>query len=288
VPEAPRLPASRKAKNLLGMGLLAALAAAALLPLLHIVAVVALNGYQAIARSGLVGFLTEPPNPLDPQHPGGIGPALAGTALLVALSTAMAVALAIPAGVFIAEFRRAGISRLTLMLALILVEFPTVLVGLYIYATEVRYVGRYNMLAGALALAIVILPYMAVQVSEALRHVPQELREAAFSLGSSRLKTVYRVLLSIARRGVLVGVLIGMAKAAGETAPLLFTIGGFFETPPHGLLDRGGAVSLLIYDYAQQSLPGYHLLAWGAALVLLVIVSAIMVAARLLVKEVRL
>ena len=288
MPSGYRIEASRRLKNLAGMALLAALAAAALLPLFHIVAVVAANGLAALQRSGLVGFLTQPPNPLDPEHPGGIGPALAGTAMLVALATLFATLLALPTGVFIAEFRRAGISKLTLMLALILVEFPTVLVGLVIYATEVMWVGHYNMLAGALALAIVILPYMAVQVSEALRHVPNDLREAAFSLGASRLKTVYRVLLSVARRGVLVGVLIGMAKAAGETAPLLFTIGGFFEAFPRGVLDKGGAVSLLIYEYAQQSLPGYHVLAWGAALVLLLIVFAVMALARLLVREVRL
>ncbi len=284
----PRIEARRRLANLAGMGLIAALAAAALLPLFHIVAVVAANGLDAVRRSGLLGFLTEAPRPLDPAHPGGIGPALEGTALLVALSTLFSVALALPAGVFIAEFRRAGVSRLTLMLTLILVEFPTVLVGLTIYANEVKWVGHYNMLAGALALAIVVLPYMAVHVSEALRGIPRDLREAAFSVAASRMKAVYRILVGVARRGILVGVLMGLAKAAGETAPLLFTIGGYFQVPPQGLTGPGGAVSLLIYSYAQQALPGYRLLAWGAALVLMAIVFAVMIAARLLVREVRL
>ena len=175
-----------------------------------------------------------------------------------------------------------------MMLTLILVEFPTVLVGLTIYATEVKWVGHYNMLAGALALAIVVLPYMAVHVSEALRGIPRDLREAAFSVAASRMKAVYRILVGVARRGILVGVLMGLAKAAGETAPLLFTIGGYFQVPPQGLTGPGGAVSLLIYSYAQQALPGYRLLAWGAALVLMAIVFAVMIAARLLVREVRL
>lgn len=283
-----RIEASRRLANYLGLAAVAAFAALALAPLFHIVGVVALNGLEAVKRSGL-SLLTAPPNPTDPAHPGGIGPALAGTAMLVAVAMLFSVLLAIPAGVFIAEFRRAGVSRLTMLLALILVEFPTVLVGLTVYAVEVeRMVGRYNMLAGSLALAIVVLPYMAVQVSEALRHVPKELREAAFSLGVSRLTAVYRILVGVARRGILVGILIGMAKAAGETAPLLFTIGGYFETAPRSLLDPGGAVSLLIYEYAQQPQPGYHVLAWGAALVLLLIVFAIMIVARFFVREVRL
>lgn len=283
-----RIETSRRLANYLGLAAVAAFAALALAPLFHIVGVVVLNGLDAVKRSGL-SLLTAPPNPTDPAHPGGIGPALAGTAMLVAVAMLFSVLLAIPAGVFIAEFRRAGVSRLTMLLALILVEFPTVLVGLTVYAVEVeRIVGRYNMLAGSLALAIVVLPYMAVQVSEALRHVPKELREAAFSLGVSRLTAVYRILVGVARRGILVGILIGMAKAAGETAPLLFTIGGYFETAPRSLLDPGGAVSLLIYEYAQQPQPGYHVLAWGAALVLLLIVFAIMIAARYFVREVRL
>ncbi len=284
----PRIEASRRIKNVAGVAAIIVLAALALSPLFHIVAVVVLNGLRAIELTGPLDFLAAPPNPQNPRHPGGIGPALAGTAILVALTSIFSIALALPTGVFVAEFRRAGISRLTLVLTLILVEFPTVLVGLTVYATEVKWVQRYNMLAGAIALAIVVLPYMAVHVSEALRHVPKDLREAAFSLGASRLKTVYEVVLSVARRGILVGILIGVAKAAGETAPLLFTVGGFFDTYPSGLLKPGGAVPLMIYEYIQQPGQGYHMLAWGAALVLMVIVFAVMIIARMGVKEVRL
>ncbi|NOZ88376.1 MAG: phosphate ABC transporter permease PstA [Crenarchaeota archaeon] len=294
----PRDPSLRRRRLLdrLGLAVLAGLAGAALLPLLHILYTVAVNGAAAIARSGLVEFLTAPPRPLDPENPGGIGPALLGSLWLIALSAAIGVPLAVFAGVFIAEFRRAGLSRLVLLLSLLLVEFPTILVGLYVYTVYVlprqRATGGvgegYSLLAGALALALVMMPYVAVQVSEALRGVPRELREAAFSLGASRLKTVYRVLLGVARRGILVGVLIGLAKAAGETAPLLFTIGGGFEAYPRSPLQHGGAVPLLIYEYIQQAQPGYHQLAWGASLVLLALVSGIMLASRLLVRRVRL
>ncbi|KSW12410.1 hypothetical protein CF15_06695 [Pyrodictium occultum] len=286
--EAPRIDAWRRAKNVLGLALIAALAAAAVAPLLHIVYTVAVNGYKAIARSGLWEFLTAPPRPQNPENPGGIGPVLLGSLVLVALSSLMGVAMALPAGVLVAEFRRAGISRLVLVLGLLLVEFPTILMGLYIYATLVEPLGTYSVLAGALALALVMMPYVIVHVSEALRGVPHELREAAFSLGLPRLKTVYRVILGIARRGILVGILVGLAKVAGETAPLLFTLGGTYGEPPSGLLKPGGAVPLLIYEFIQQPGDGYHELAWGASLVLLVIIFAIMIAARMLVKEVEL
>ena len=278
----------RRLKDRLGRALVAVLALAALAPLFHIAFTVAVNGAEAIARSGLLEFLTAPPRPTDPRHPGGIGPALLGSLLLIAVSAGIGVPLALFTGVFVSEFRRSGLARLVLLLALLLVEFPTILVGLYIYSIVVKPMHTYSVLAGALALAIVMMPYVAVQVSEALRGVPRDLREAAFSLGVSRAKAVYRILIGVARRGILVGALIGLAKAAGETAPLLFTLGSAFEAPPRGLLSPGGAVPLLIYLYIQQPGEGYRLLAWGASLVLMIIVSAIMASSRLLVRRVRL
>ncbi len=283
-----RTEASRRIANTLGVALILSLAALALLPLLHIVATVTVNGAKAIAKSGLVEFLTSPPRPFNPEDPGGIGPALLGSLRLILYSLLIGVPLAVFTGVFIAEFRKAGISRLLLILSLLLVEFPTILVGLYIYAIVVKPAGSYSLAAGALALSIVMMPYVAVQVSEALRGVPWDLREAALAVAGSRLRAVYNILLGVARRGVLVGVLIGIAKAAGETAPLLFTAGGVYNSYDPCPLHPGGAVPLLIYEYIQQPGPGYRELAWGASLILLAIVSLIMIASRLAVREVRL
>jgi phosphate transport system permease protein len=279
----------RRLINYIGLTIIVALFIVAFLPLFHIVYVTTVNGVKAVSKVGLLEFLTAPPNPTNPQNPGGIGPALVGTLVLVVLTTVFAVLLALPAGVFIAEFRDSGMSRLTLLLALILMEFPTVLIGLTVYAIFVeRIVGRYNMLAGAIALTIVVLPYMIVQISEALRHIPYNLREAAFSIGLTRFKTIYKILVPVARRGILVGVLIGLAKAAGETAPLLFTIGGAYKVVPESLLEEGGAVPLLIYHYIQQPSEAYHVLAWGAAFILMLIVMGVMLVSRAVVKEVRL
>jgi len=284
----PRSLRARKLENAVGLAVIVALAIASVLPLIHILYMVIVRGVEAIARIGLYRFLTEPPHPFDPQNPGGIGPALVGSLELSGLAIAVATLIALPASVLIAEFRGSRISRGTLLLALTLVEFPTILVGLTVYAVLVDHVvGGYNMLAGAVALTLVILPYMAVQASEALRGVPEGVREAAYSLGATRLKTVYALIAPAARRGILVGILIGLARAAGETAPLLFTVGGAYEGYHLCLYKVGGAVPLMIYQFIQMPYKPAQDLAWGAALVLMTIIVGVMLLARLLVKEVK-
>ena len=278
----------RRIKDVVGRLLIALVGLAALFPLFHIFISIAYNGVKVIATSGIVEFLTGTPNPASPHNPGGIGPALAGSLVLAVVATAIAIPIALNAAIFISEFRGSPASRFALLLSLLLVEFPTIIVGLYVYAVVVEPMKRFSLLAGSIALALVMLPYVVTQASEALRQIPRDLREAAYSLGLPRLKTVYRLMLGIARRGILVGVLIGLAKALGETAPLLFTVYGAFNTYPTSLLDPGAAVPLLIYIYAQQPGEGYQALAWGAAFILLVMVTGIVLVAKKLVPRVHL
>ncbi len=273
---------ARRVKNALGLAVLVALACIALLPLLHIAVSVFAQGASTIMKSGLPEFLLGTPHPMNPADPGGIGPALEGTLIILALSLCITIPVALNTSIFIAEFKGTGISRAALLLSLLLVEFPTILVGLYIYSVVVEPMHRFSLLAGALAVSIVMLPYMVVEMSEALKSIPRELREAAYSLGASRFKTVYRILLGAAKRGILAGILLGAAKAVGETAPLLFTLYGAFNTYPRSILDPGAAVSLLIYEYAWQPSPGFRELAWGAALVLLVMVGVLVAVARMI------
>jgi len=278
----------RRIKDVVGRLLIALVGLAALFPLFHIFISIAYNGVKVIATSGIVEFLTRTPNPASPHNPGGIGPALAGSLVLAVVATAIAIPIALNAAIFISEFRGSPASRFALLLSLLLVEFPTIIVGLYVYAVVVEPMKRFSLLAGSIALALVMLPYVVTQASEALRQIPRDLREAAYSLGLPRLKTVYRLMLGIARRGILVGVLIGLAKALGETAPLLFTVYGAFNTYPTSLLDPGAAVPLLIYIYAQQPGEGYQAIAWGAAFILLVMVTGIVLVAKKLVPRVHL
>ena len=278
----------RKIKDAVGRLLIALIGLFALFPLLHIFISIAYNGVRVIVATGVVEFLTSIPNPVNPGNPGGIGPAILGSLVLAVMATAIAIPIALNTAIFVSEFRGSPASRLTILLSLLLVEFPTILVGLFVYAVVVEPMKRFSLLAGSIALALVMLPYIVAQASEALRQIPRDLREAAYSLGLSRLKTVYRLMLGMTRRGILVGVLIGLAKALGETAPLLFTVYGAFNTYPQSILDPGAAIPLLIYIYAQQPGEGYQALAWGAAFILLVMVTSIVLAAKKLVPRVHL
>lgn len=169
-----------------------------------------------------------------------------------------------------------------------MIEFPTILVGVFVMQVVAVPMGTYSALAGALALAIILTPYVAVYTHEALREIPSTYREAGFSLGLTRAKVVFRILAPMAKRGILTGVLIGMAKVTGETAPLLFTAGGLYESYPTSITKPVGAVPLLIYQLVQSPNPADHATAWGASLVLLLIFLGIFIPIRLSLKEVRL
>ena len=276
----------RKIKELLFICAIAFLSFLTILPLFHILYSVTIRGLPVLLEGG-IEFLTgtlAPPG----QGLGGIGPAIVGTFILTFLASLMGLPIAILAGIYAAEYPNSLIGRMTRTLLLIMMEFPTILVGLFAMAIVVIPMGTYSAIAGALALALVMMPYVAVYTEEALRSIPSTYKEAAFSLGLTRFKVVFRILISMARKGILTGVLIGMAKVAGETAPLLFTAGGSTRIYFAGLDQPIGAIPLLIYSLVQQPYENYHQIAWGAAFVLLLIFLAIFLPIRLSLKEVKL
>ena len=191
-------------------------------------------------------------------------------------------------GVFSAEYPNSVIGKATRTLLLIMMEFPTILVGLFVMNVLVLPMGTYSAIAGALALAIVMMPYVAVYTEQALRDIPKIYREGAFALGLKRVTVVFRIMMGMARKGIVTGILIGMAKVAGETAPLLFTAGGSSRIYFTGIDKPIGAVPLLIYQLVQQPYENYHQIAWGASLVLMLIFLAIFIPIRLSIKEVKL
>ncbi len=258
----------------------------AILPLFHIIYSVIVDGLPVLIKGGwgfITGTLAPPGDGL-----GGIGPAILGTFILTFLASLMGLPIALLTGIYAAEYPNSILGKLTRTLLMIMMEFPTILVGLFVMEIAVIPMGSYSAIAGALSLAIVMMPYVAVYTEEALREIPQTYREAAFSLGFDRFKVVFRVLMGMARKGILTGVLIGMAKVAGETAPLLFTAGGLTRIYFAGLNKPVGAIPLLIYDLVQQPYANYHEIAWGASLLLLIIFLAIFLPIRLSLKEVKL
>jgi len=276
----------RKIKEGLFICAIACLSFLTILPLFHILYSVTVRGLPVLLEGG-IEFLTgtlAPPG----QGLGGIGPAIVGTFILTFLASLMGLPLAILTGIYAAEYPNSLIGRMTRTLLLIMMEFPTILVGLFAMAIVVIPMGTYSAIAGALALALVMMPYVAVYTEEALRNIPPIYREAAFSLGLTRFKVVFRILMGMAKKGILTGVLIGMAKVAGETAPLLFTAGGSTRIYFAGLDQPIGAIPLLIYSLVQQPYENYHQIAWGAAFVLLLIFLGIFLPIRLSLKEVKL
>ena len=256
-----------------------------ILPVFHVLAEVIIKGSEAIARHGL-GILTSTSN--------GILASLVGSAILSILASLLGIPLAIAAGLFVAEFSDTKLAKITRVVSRSLLEVPTVLLGMLVYIIMVVPMGRFSLLAGAIALALVMLPYVMVHVEQAIESVPLIYREAGYSIGMTRAEVLLGVVAGVARRGIATGVLMGFAKAMGETAPLLFTIGAARTTLPctHSIplanvLDPGDAVPLMIFQYAQMPQRIYHDMAWAGSLILVVAFLVVFLAVRLLVKEVK-
>ena len=252
-----------------------------ILPLFHIIATVFVNGLPVITKESFT-FLT------GTFSNGGIGPAIAGTFILIFLSSLIGLPVALLVGVYAYEYPNSIIGKATETVLQIMLEFPTILVGVFAMSIIAIPMGTYSAFAGAFALAIILMPYVAVYTQEAMRQIPFTYREASFGLGLSRIKVIFRVLVPLSKRGILTGVLIGMAKVAGETAPLLFTIGGLYESYPVSVTKPVGAVPLLIYTLVQSPSKGNHRMAWGASLILLLIFLLIFIPIRVSLKEVKL
>ncbi len=258
----------------------------ALAPIFHVIYTVTVKGAPVVARAG-IDFFTETPAPPGSERVGGIAPAIVGSVWLAILSTMIGIPLAFLLALFLYEFRESRLARAARVFVMSLLEIPTILVGMLVYTVVVVPLGGFSVVAGALALAIVMLPYVATYVERALDSVPSTYREAALSLGLTRARTAM-IIAGIARRGILAGFLIGFAKAIGETAPLLFTVGSARNSVTLSPLEPGDAVPLLIFQFVATPYKNWIDLAWGAAFILTLTVLTVMVLLRLIVREVKL
>ncbi len=257
----------------------------AVAPVFHVLATVIYNGMLAIWKNGL-SILTSVQN--------GILASIIGTAVLAILSAIIGLPLAIAAGLFVAEFPESRISKYTRLVSRSLLEIPTVLTSMLVYTIVVVPMGSFSLLAGALALSIVMLPYVMVSVEQAIESVPPMYREAGYSIGMTRAQVLLGVVAGVARRGIATGILVGLAKAMGETAPLLFTIGAARSYLPcsrvpalANILSPGDAIPLMIYQYAQTPQESLHEMAWAGSLILVIAYLLVFAGIRRLVREVR-
>src|SRR6266436_7477103 len=211
----------RRFKNKLALWIGALCAALAMVPLVSILYDVVKNG----ASSLNVDFLTNAPGVLG-QAGGGIGPAIQGTLLLVGLTIIMGVPLGVLSGIYLSEFGDNPVGRVIRFLNDVLAEFPSVVIGVVIFTLIVLTFKSFSVIAGALALSIIMLPIITRSTEESLKIVPNSIRDASMALGIRRWRTTLSVVLTTAKSGVVTGILLAIARVAGESAPLVFTILG--------------------------------------------------------------
>ncbi len=243
-----------------------------LAPLVSLVFYIVARGLPALS----LGFLVHTPTPEG--IPGnGIGNSIVGTVIVVGLAMVMAVPVGLAAALFVVE-RPGKLSGVVRFVADVLTGTPSIAIGVFAYALLVLTIG-YSGLAGSFALAVLMLPIMVRANEEAMSTVPLDLWEAGLALGSRRPRVVRSVVLRTALPGIVTGNLLAMARAIGETAPLIFTIFGsqFYVFRPTSPMS---AMPLTIYDNATQLYPSAQQTAWGTAFVLLALVIVASVLAR--------
>jgi len=229
-------------------------------------------------------FFTERPLPFG-EVGGGVGPALMGTVYMLAIAGVMGIPLGVGTGIYLAEYGRGRFASAVRFAIDLVAGLPSIVVGVFVWALLVRNViGQYSALAGAMALAIIMVPLVSRTVEEMLRLVPDSLREAALALGIPRWKAILRVVVPTARAGVVTGVVLALARAGGETAPLLLTALGnqFFSIDP---LAPMASLPVQIYTYAMSPYEDWHAKAWGGALVLVAVLGAMSLLVRLVGKR---
>jgi phosphate transport system permease protein len=264
------------------MEVIATVAAFAAVAVLAIVVVsVAKRGAGAISWD----FFTKP-QALFGQPGGGIANAIVGTVLLVLMACAMALPVGVLTAIYLTEFAPRGVAVPIQVVIDVLAGLPTIVIGIFVYALLV--IGHTQSgIAGAFALAIIMLPLIARATQEVLLLVPSTLREASLALGVRRWRTVLGVILPSSVGGILTGTVLAVARAAGETAPLLFTSSIFANTVQTDVTKPLPNIPVLIFTYSEQPDPALHEQAWAAALVLMAFVLVASLAAKALLARSR-
>jgi phosphate transport system permease protein len=264
----------RKLFNRLMIGLSSGAAGLGILILALILGYTLAQGISALNLS----FLTEAAKPVGVAG-GGMRNEIIGTLILVVLGSILAIPIGLMAGVFMSEFANPRAAAAVRFVADILAGVPSIVVGVFAYAILVRPMHSYSALSAGVGLAIIMIPVVARTAEEALRLVPNSMREAALALGITRWRAVVGVVVPGALTGIVTGVMLGIARIAGETAPLIFTaLGSQFGF--HGLLNPIGALPLQIYYYALSPYPDWQRQAWAGAFLLIVLVLGISILVR--------
>lgn len=277
----------RYIKDKLFAVIIVALSMIALAPLFHIIATVFIEGGAIILRSGYNFIASTPPPPLS-RITGGIAPALLGSLVLSAISTPLTILIGLISAIFTFEYPGNPLSRAVDTLSRSLASIPTIIVSMTVYTVIVVPSRSFSLFAGAIALTIISLPYAYTSFITSLRTVPRTYKEAALAIGFTRWRSIFSIIVPIAKRAILSGILLTFARAMGETAALLFTIGRNRSTITLNPLEPGDAIPLLIFDFISTPFKSYHEIAWGASLILLLAYLLVFTTSKITLREVRL
>jgi phosphate transport system permease protein len=224
--------------------------------------------------------MTPPPN-----EEGGLANAIYGSALMVGLATLVGTPIGVMAGIYLAEFDRTGwLANVTRFVNDILLSAPSIVIGLFIYAIAVNPLKTFSAAAGVLALALIVIPVVIRTTENMLQLVPAGLREAAYALGAPKWKVILSITLKVARAGVITGVLLAVARIAGETAPLLFTaLSNQFWTSSLG--QPMASLPVTIFKFAMSPYENWQKLAWAGVFLITLAVLGLNIVARVLTRQ---
>jgi phosphate transport system permease protein len=269
----------RKFKNAFMQTLTFACAILVVTPLLLVFYHLIKEGFSSIN----LAFFTQLPKPVG-ETGGGMGNAIAGTFILLAQAAVIGVPVGVLGGVFLSEYGGTKLNWWIRFAADILNGVPSITWGIVVYALMVVPMHGFSALAGGVVLGMMMIPLVMRTTEEVLQLVPGGYREAALALGISKWKTIVQIVIRTALKGIATGVLLALARVAGETAPLLFTaLGNRFWA--HSLTEPIAAMPLQIFAYAISPYDDWHRQAWAGALVLLLLVLAINVGVRFLTRD---
>ncbi len=248
---------------------------ALLLPLALIFGYLVVKGITAVN----LDFFTQLPKPVG-EAGGGMGNAIVGTLVLIALACALGLPIGVLTGVYLAEHGDSRLGSAVRFAADVLNGVPSIVIGIYAYTLVVIPMKGFSAYAGGLALAVIMLPIVARTTEEMVRLVPGSLREASLALGVHMWRTVIRVVLRTARGGIVTGMMLAIARVAGETAPLLFTAFGnqYWHSSLNGPI---ASLPMQIYTYAISPFDDWHRQAWAGALVLVTLIAMTSLSVRL-------
>ncbi len=265
----------RRLKDRLMHVLLMTMAIVAIVPLVSVFAYVVQQGAPAISWD----FLTKEPTPVG-EAGGGFANALMGSLILVLVASVIAIPWGVACGVYLSEYSKTKMAVVLRFTADIMTSIPSITIGLFVYAVVVVTMGGFSAFAGSVSLAIIIIPSIARTTEEILKLVPDHIREAGLALGLPRWKVILFIVLRGSLGGVVTGLMLSIARATGETAPLLFTAfnNRFFST---SLVQPMASLPVQIYTYAISPFADWHQQAWAGALLLVMFVFTLNLTTRL-------